>query len=148
MNKAKAGIVALILIVVIWLYTNSLIGVDKQVRNYYSQLKDELRQNNLRLRLFVISGRRWKIDNFILTRFGNAVPDSKHKSGQAIDIIVLDINDDGKVNGKDVDIVYDILDQKIVKEEGGLGTYKNRKRFLTRQMVHFDCRGEKARWNR
>lgn len=148
MNKAKAGIVALILIVVIWLYTNSLIGVDKQVRNYYSQLKDELRQNNLRLRLFVISGRRWKIDNFILTRFGNAVPDSKHKSGQAIDIIVLDINDDGKVNGKDVDIVYDILDQKIVKEDGGLGTYKNRKGFLTRQMVHFDCRGEKARWNR
>jgi uncharacterized protein YcbK (DUF882 family) len=148
MNKAKAGIVALILIVVIWLYTNSLIGVDKQVRNYYSLLKNELRQNNLPLRLFAISGRRWKIDNYVLTWFGNAVQDSKHKSGQAIDIIVLDINDDGKADAEDVDIVYKILDQKIVKEDGGLGTYKNRKGFLTRQMVHFDCRGEKVRWNR
>lgn len=148
MTKAKAGIVALIMVVVIWLYTNSLIGVNKQVRHYYSQLKDELRQNNLRLRLFAVSGRRWQIDNYLLTRLGNAVPDSRHKSGQAIDIIVLDINDDGKADANDVDIVYEILDRKIVKEDGGLGTYKNRKGFLTRQMVHFDCRGEKARWNR
>ena len=138
----------LILIGIIWFYTNSLIGVDEQVKNYYSELKNELRENNYKPKLFAISGRRWKIDNYLLTQFGSAASKSKHKSGQAIDIIVLDVNNDGKSDSKDVDIVHQILDKKIIKDKGGLGTYKNESGFFNKQMIHFDCRGTKARWNR
>ncbi len=142
------GIIVFILIGVTWLYTNSLIGVEKQVKDYYKALKRELKENNYRTRVFVISGRRWKLDNYLLTQFGSAVSNSTHKSGQAIDIIVLDINDDGKSDAKDVDIVHWILDKQIIKDKGGLGTYKHEGGFFNRQMVHFDCRDIKARWNR
>lgn len=147
-NTKKFGIVFLVLVGLTWLYTNSLIGVDKQVKSYYNELKKELRLNNYKAKLFVISGRRWKWDNYLLTQIGNAFSKSKHKLGQAIDIIVLDVNNDGKSNSKDVDIVHQILDKKIVKDKGGLGTYKNVPGFFSKQMVHFDCRGTKARWNR
>lgn len=36
----------------------------------------------------------------------------------------------------------------IIKEKGGIGTYKNQTEFFTQQMVHFDCRGYRARWNK
>lgn len=138
----------LILVGVIWFYTNSLIGVDEQVKNYYAELKIELRLNNYNPKIFAISGRRWQLDNYLLTKFGSASSKSKHKLGQAIDIIVLDVNNDGKPDSNDVDIVYQILDKKIIKDKGGLGTYKNESGFFNKQMIHFDCRETKARWNR
>ena len=144
----RLGIVLLILIGVIWFYTNSLIGVDAQAKNFYKALKTELKQHNYKAKIFAISGRRWKLDNYLLTQLGSAVPNSKHKLGQAIDIIVLDVNNDDKWDVQDVDIVYDILDKKIIRDKGGIGTYKNESGFFNQQMVHFDCRGSKARWNR
>ena len=144
----KLGIVLFILFGLFWLYSNSLIGVDPQVKKYYSELKEELRKKNYKPKIFVISGKRWKLDNYLLSRFGGAASKSKHKLGQAIDIIVLDINNDGVSDSKDVDIVHHILDKKIIKDKGGLGTYKNENGFINKQMIHFDCRGYKARWNR
>lgn len=144
----KIGIILLLLIGAVWFYSGSLIGVDKEVKVYYAELKKELRANDYKPRMFVVSGRRWKLDNYLLTKFGSAASKSKHKSGQAIDIIVLDVNKDGKSNAKDVDIVHQILDKKIIQAKGGLGTYKKASNFLNRQMIHFDCRGSKARWNR
>ena len=41
-----------------------------------------------------------------------------------------------------------ILDKKIIKSKGGIGTYKNESGFFNRQMIHFDSRGTKARWHR
>ena len=93
---------------------------------------------------FVISGRRWALDNYILNKFAGAAK----KVSNAIDIIVLDVNGDGEINGNDVDLIYTILNKKIIRDFGGIGTYKNGKGFFSRQMVHFDCRGKKARWNR
>lgn len=69
-------------------------------------------------------------------------PKSRHLHGQAIDILILDINKDGRSNKKDVDLAYSILDQQIVREGGGLGRYKSNKR-----MLHLDCRGYRARWH-
>ncbi|MEO1260476.1 MAG: hypothetical protein AAFZ15_16895 [Bacteroidota bacterium] len=138
----------LILLFSAWLYCNSLIGVEEQVKTYYSELKNELIKKNYPTNIFVISGRRWKWDNYLLQKYGGAASKSKHKSGQAIDIIVLDINGDGKSDADDVDIVYKILDKKIVQSNGGIGTYKKESGFFNRQMIHFDCRGNKARWNR
>jgi len=61
---------------------------------------------------------------------------------------VGDVNSDGKKNAQDVDIVYNILNDQIIKDKGGIGTYKNERGFLNRRMVHFDCRGYRARWHR
>lgn len=131
-----------------WFYTNSLIGVTEESITFYNELKTELKAKGYYPRMFAISGRRWALDNWILTNWGGAAPKSKHLMGQAVDIIVLDVNDDGKSNSMDVDIVYKLLNEKIVSNNGGIGTYKNEKGFLDRQMVHFDCRGYRARWHR
>ena len=60
--------------------------------------------------------------------------------------VVLDVDNEGKSDSKDVDLVHQILDKKIIKNKGGFGTYKNESGFFHKQMIHFDCRGTKARW--
>jgi len=135
-----------LVILFVLIYSSSLIGVDDDVKNFLSELKIELKKENLSTNLFVISGRRWKLDNYILTKINGAASKSQHLKGKAIDIIILDINKDGKINSKDVDIVYQILDEKIVKDYGGIRRYKFGK--INQQMIHFDSRGKKARWNR
>lgn len=137
-----------VLAFVAWLYTNSLIGVELQAKDYYAQLKTTLKKQGYQADMFVLSGRRWKADNWFLTKFGGAVSSSKHLRGEAIDVIVLDINSDGTADAKDVDIVYRILDEEIIGDLGGVGTYKRNSDFFSQQMVHFDCRGKRARWHR
>ncbi len=66
---------------------------------------------------------------------------SRHIKGEAVDISIRDINKDGKSDKKDKDIVLDILEKKIIKNEGGLGLYPGT------QSVHYDVRGVRARWN-
>ena len=138
----------LIVITLLWGYASSLIGVDEKAKSYLTVLKTELIKQGYQPNYFVISGRRWQLDNYLLSRFGGAAKNSTHKNGQAIDIIVLDVNNDDQSNSKDVDIVYAILDRKIIKDKGGLGSYKNESVFFNRQMIHFDCRGNRARWSR
>ena len=137
-----------LLIALIWLYTNSLIGVNKIAKDYLKELKIELKNDGLNPNIFVISGRRWKLDNYILTKISGAASKSQHLHGNAIDIIVLDVNRDGKIDKKDVNLVYAKLDKVIIKNNGGLGTYKKESGFFNRQMIHFDCRGKRSRWNR
>ncbi len=144
----KISLLLFIILGIIWLYTNSLIGVNETAKGYLLELKEELERSNLKANYFVLSGRRWKLDNYILTKLGGAASKSQHLSGTAIDIIVLDVNKDGKRNAKDVNLVYNILDKKIIGNKGGLGTYKKGNGFFNEQMVHFDARGKLARWNR
>ena len=144
----KVSVILLMMVGFIWLYTNSLIGVHSRAKNYLKTLDIELSKKGYSSNYFVISGRRWAVDNYILNKFGGAAKKSQHLRGNAIDIIVLDVNGDGEVNRKDVDLIYAILNKKIIRDQGGIGTYKNEKGFFNRQMVHFDCRGKKARWKR
>lgn len=138
------------LVVFFWVgvYANSLIGVQETAKEYLIALKEGMREEGLNPRLFVISGRRWQWDNWLLTKLSGAASNSQHLAGQAIDIVVLDVNDDGEVNATDVDLVYEILDKKIIQSKGGIGTYKTEQGFFNRQMIHFDIRGKKARWHR
>lgn len=99
-------------------------------------------------RLLVISTKRFGFHNRIQVKFSGAAAKSRHLDGDAIDFIVLDVNDDGKRNSKDVDIVTAILEKEIMKNKGGIGTYKNEKSFPSHQMVHIDCRDKKGRWSR
>ena len=137
-----------LLVIGIWLYAGSLIGVEKEARIAYKKLRKEIRNKGFQPKIFVISGKRWNLDNQILTRLSGASKNSQHLTGKAIDIIILDVNEDGEVDGKDVDLVYQILEEKILNGSGGVGTYKNEKGFLNKQMIHFDLRKNKSRWNR
>ncbi|MCX6317993.1 MAG: DUF882 domain-containing protein [Bacteroidetes bacterium] len=129
-------------------YFNNLRLVNPKTRECYNALKDSLRSRGYATRLLVISTKRYKWHNDLQVKFSGAAKESRHLSGDAIDFIVFDINRDGKTNSRDVDIVYNILDKQILKEKGGIGTYKGESSFINRQMIHIDCRGYKARWAR
>jgi uncharacterized protein YcbK (DUF882 family) len=107
-----------------------------------------LKQKGYSTRLLVISTKRFKWHNDIQVKFSGAAKESRHLIGDAIDFIVFDINGDGNSDNKDVDIVFNILDKIIIKDKGGIGTYKGEKSFIYRQMIHIDCRGYKSRWAR
>lgn len=66
---------------------------------------------------------------------------SRHILGEAIDIQIKDINQDGRISQKDKEIVLDILEKKVIKNEGGIGRYPGT------MVVHFDVRGHRARWD-
>ena len=129
-------------------YFNNTGLVDAKTRVLYSDLKDSLKQKGFKTSLLVISTKRVKWHNDIQVKFSGAAKDSRHLVGDAIDFIVFDVNNDGISNNKDVDIVFDILDKEIIKDKGGIGTYKNEHSFINRQMIHIDCRDYRARWAR
>ena len=62
--------------------------------------------------------------------------------GEALDLRINDINDDGRRTQADKQIVLDLLEQHIIKDKGGIGKYPGT------MSVHFDVRGYKARWDR
>lgn len=140
--------ILLIITSVFMFYCNNTRLVDSKTVSFYHQLKDSLQRIGFSTRLLVISTKRFKWHNNIQEKFSGAARKSRHLVGDAIDFIVFDINKDGNSDKKDVDLVYDILDKQIVKDKGGIGTYKNEKGFINRQMIHIDCRGYKARWTR
>ena len=142
--------IAIILIAtgLFFFYFNNTRLVDAKTRTFYAELKDALKRKGFSANLLVISTKRVKWQNDIQVKFSGAAKDSRHLIGDAIDFIVFDINDDGKSDSKDVDLVFDILDKEIIKNKGGIGTYKNEKGFINRQMIHIDCRSYKARWAR
>ncbi len=144
----------LALMVLIWLYTNSLIGVSAQAKAYYKELKHQLRAEGYATNIFVISGRRWQWDNWVLSQLSGAASKSKHLDGVAIDIIVLDVNKDGKMNASDVDIVYRILDKKITFSDKFRGRRKRKHKnarkvvlcFLFLRLRHGICLRTKNHW--
>lgn len=138
--------ILLIFVALFFLYANSFKGVNKKTINYFYELKDSLRSQGYYPMLLVTSTKRAKWFNDLAVKYSGAAPKSKHLKAEAIDFVVLDINGDWKVNSKDVDIVYKILNEQIVKNKGGIGTYKNSG--IDCQMIHIDCRGKRARWYR
>lgn len=142
--------IAILLLIasVLFYYLTDTSKVNAKTLNYYSQLKDSLKLHGYSTNFYIVSCKRPVWYNNILVKLKNgAKPNSQHLKGNAIDIIVFDINNDGNSNSIDVDIVYTLLDKQIIKDSGGVGTYKNMKGFFSRQMVHFDYRGKKAGWH-
>jgi len=127
-------------------YANNLKGISPTTLTYYQRLKTELSSQGYQPNLIVISSKRHPWHNQLLTYFG-AAKNSQHLKGTALDIMVMDINNDGKWDAKDVKIVNKIL-EKLIDKKGGIGTYASEKWFWNRQMVHFDSRGYQARWDR
>ena len=130
-----------------FIYFNNINLVNLTTVSYYDQLKETLKQEGYKDQMVVVCTKRSRWVNYILNKISQAELRSRHLKGEAIDILVGDVNSDGRTNGQDVDIVFHLLDTRIIKDQGGIGTYKN-KSPLIKQMVHFDCRGYKARWHR
>lgn len=66
---------------------------------------------------------------------------SQHIRGKAVDIIVEDINRDGKADQADKTILLDLLDKHIIKNKGGIGRYPGT------MVIHYDTRGSRSRWD-
>ena len=143
--KIIAAII-LVVLAVFFLYCNNIALANNKTVAFCNQLKDTLQKRGYKTKLLVISTKRFGWHNYIQTKFTHAAKKSKHLTGDAIDFLVFDIDSDGKSDSTDVNIVTAILDKSIVKNLGGLGTYKTDKGFLNQQMVHIGCRGNKARW--
>jgi len=68
-------------------------------------------------------------------------PVSRHISGDALDIVVDDINKDGKRNAADKEILLTLCEKRLIAGQGGIGRYPGS------QVVHIDLRGKRARWD-
>lgn len=153
MKKVLQRVLIITLIILLplvgyFIYMQGLYGVHPTTIEYYKKLNRTLIEEGYVANHFVLSTTRPKWFNDVLVRFGGAASRSQHLQSTAVDIVVLDVNRDGRANKKDVDIVYRILNRKVIKGKGGIGTYKNESSFFDRQMVHFDSRGYRARWHR
>lgn len=68
-------------------------------------------------------------------------PVSRHISGDALDIVIDDINNDGRANTADKTIVLNLCEKSLIASRGGIGRYPGT------QVVHIDLRGKRARWD-
>jgi len=66
---------------------------------------------------------------------------SKHILGQAIDLVVYDIDQNGRYSDADKQILLDIAEKEVIKDKGGIGRYPGTR------TVHLDVRGYRARWD-
>jgi uncharacterized protein YcbK (DUF882 family) len=137
----------LLSVLIFFLYCNNLSLANKETVSYYHKLRKALKEEGYKPRLLVVSTKRFSFHNNLLVKFSGAATKSRHLQGDAIDFVVFDINNDGNWNSKDVDIVRSILVNDIMKDKGGVGTYKNDRSLIYRQMVHIDCRKGKTRWS-
>lgn len=140
-------LILLLATAVFFLFFNNEYLADPNTRVYYHELKQTLLAKGYESNLIVICTKRFHWQNSLLVKYNNAATKSRHLCGDAIDILVFDVNNDGNADKKDVDVVYHILDKEIIGNKGGIGTYKNEKSFFNRQMVHFENRGTGSRWH-
>ena len=140
--------ISILILLLYFVYFGNTTQVDPITMNYYYQLKDKLKNKGYDDRLWIVSTKRGQWHNNLLHYLKTgAAKKSYHLRCKAIDIIVRDVNQDGRSDQKDVLIVKNILEKEIVKNNGGVGIYLASNRFFSKQMVHFDSRGYKARWN-
>lgn len=108
-------------------------------------IKEKIIEKGYNYSVFRVSSLRNQKENDLLPL---SAKNSFHLLGKALDVIVLDINKDYRVNLKDVDLFVSIIKEVEAENKalvGGIGTYKNK--WYSKQMVHFDTRGYAAYWN-
>lgn len=112
--------------------------LDKRVLQKFLELLITLENNNYNVNEVKLrSAHRHPKRNYYI----GGASQSRHIFGEAIDIGIGDIDRDGKTTSEDKEIVLEILEKKIIGNDGGIGVYPGTK------AVHFDVRGHRARWN-
>ena len=124
------------------MYLGGLIGANKEITRKLELIKGELKAMGHNPKWVIISQKRNKSINKILP---NAVSNSNHLYGKAIDIYVLDINGDLSYNQTDAKL-FKIANQKVEKKNPGLKGFckayidKKPDHYFTRHMIHIDRR--------
>lgn len=112
--------------------------IDSDVIYVYQKLIAELNEKDLNTsEMEITSGFR----NPEYNKMVGGATCSQHQMGTAIDIYIGDLNKDGIEDKTDRRLVYKILENKLIKNKGGIGKYKNHPK-----LIHFDIRGHRARW--
>ncbi len=98
----------------------------------------------------VLEGEGYNKDGFRIT-YGHRTPKynedengaskSRHIKGEAVDMVIKDIDDNGHYTDEDKEIVLKLLEEKIIGGQGGIGRYPGTR------VVHMDVRGYRARWD-
>ncbi len=113
-------------------------GIKKEILFKLLELKNILEKRNYNFyNIKINSGHRTPYKN---EKVGGASK-SRHIVGEAIDLKIGDINNDGKYTDEDKEIIINICEKELIKDKGGLGKYPGTR------VVHMDVRGYKARWN-
>lgn len=143
----KKWVILGLLALLIWLSAASFFRVEPPTREKLKALKQNLKLKGFQAQMVIpLHGKRSKIENRLASYFFGASPKSQHLHGQAIDLLILDVNNDGKSDQTDVQIVRRILDLVIVNNHGGLGHCLDVNHPWSDQIIHFDNRGYRARW--
>ena len=112
--------------------------IDPKVMGVYQKLITELEKKDLNTNeVCITSGFRNPKYNKVV---GGATC-SQHQMGTAIDISIGDLNGNGIADKFDRKLIYEILENHLIKSHGGIGKYKNHPK-----LIHFDTRGYRARW--
>ena len=128
--------IAIILILLITVKILFFYPANSNVNYKLYLIKNEISKRGYTNNWFVISSKRHSWYNKILS---NSAKKSYHLKGDAIDIYVLDIDNDGTFNSK-----VELNHPELI---GALGTYTN-KGYFSKHMIHIDTRGYKKRYNK
>ncbi len=113
-------------------------GIDKRILFKVLELQNNLESKGYNRNGFSIrNGHRHPAYN---EKIGGASL-SRHIRGEAVDMIISDINMDGKYTDADKQIIIDVCDKEVIKNKGGIGRYPGSR------TVHIDVRGFRARWD-
>lgn len=112
-------------------------GIDKRILLELLKLRNLMEENGLNPRhIGIASGYRTPSEN----DFVGGATMSRHIFGDAVDIRIGDVNNDGKFTKRDKDQIIDIC-EKLINGRGGMGLYPGTR------ILHIDLRGHRARWN-
>lgn len=113
-------------------------GIDKRILYKVLALQDVLEEQGYdRDAFWIRHGHRHPQYNL---KVGGA-PKSRHLRGDAVDLVIKDINQDSRYTKEDKNIVLDICEKQIIGNQGGIGRYP------WSRTVHIDVRGKRARWD-
>lgn len=112
--------------------------IDKKILYKIIELREILAKNGYAKKGFEIRhGYRTPKHNELV----GGASKSRHIVGEAVDMVILDVNKDGKYSDEDKQVILDLLEQRIIKNQGGIGKYPGTR------TVHMDVRGYRARWD-
>lgn len=120
---------------------------NSNVRKKLEMIEDEVAKRGYHTKWIIISGKRSVFYNNLLS---NSAKNSNHIRGNAIDILVYDIDGNGKFDKKDISILMsanDFVEKNYPKYSGSFGTYTS-KGFFTKHMIHIEVTGRKKYYNK
>ena len=114
-------------------------GIDKRILFKLLELQQTLKTHGYNPNGFWVStGHRTPAFNEAL----NGASKSRHILGEAVDLTIGDVDGNGHYTEADKNIVLELCEKEIIKNEGGIGRYPGTR------VVHIDVRGYRARWDK